>query len=178
MFHLVKSWGSLVSCHRANIGFDSDRMPNFRSRKLKPRTSLFFFLSYCLTFPQLKDEKHTVYKFQLFYIFLGVGSCLFFTRNSKTNRITLWEENSGLKSQNSQQKSVPELHGVTVAFLALKKWFFWKKSFQCGRYNVFNFFSHEKLKKHPKQFLRIGPDPFFPQSSPGHSPQPKIDFPY
>ena len=26
--------------------------------------------------------------------------------------------------------------------------------------------------------LRIGPDPFFPRSSPGHSPQPKIDFPY
>ena len=51
MFHLVKSWGSLVSCHRANIGFDSDRMPNFRSRKLKPRTSLFFsvVLSYCRT---------------------------------------------------------------------------------------------------------------------------------
>ena len=27
-------------------------------------------------------------------------------------------------AQNSQQKSVPDLHGVTVAFLALKKWFF------------------------------------------------------
>ena len=26
--------------------------------------------------------------------------------------------------QKSQQRSVPDLHGVTVAFLALKKWFF------------------------------------------------------
>ena len=26
--------------------------------------------------------------------------------------------------------------------------------------------------------LIIGPDPFFPLSSPGHSPQPKIDSPY
>ena len=33
-------------------------------------------------------------------------------------------------------------------------------------------------KKHPKKFLRIGLDPFFPRSSPGISPQPKIDFPY
>ena len=33
-------------------------------------------------------------------------------------------------------------------------------------------------KNHPKKLLRIGPDPFFPQSSPGISPQPKIDFPY
>ena len=33
-------------------------------------------------------------------------------------------------------------------------------------------------KNHPKKLLRIGPDPFFPRSSPGHSPQPKIDFPY
>ena len=29
-----------------------------------------------------------------------------------------------------------------------------------------------------KNLLRIGQDPFFPQSSPGISPQPKIDFPY
>ena len=33
-------------------------------------------------------------------------------------------------------------------------------------------------KKHPKKLLRISPDPFFPRSSPGHSQQPKIDFPY
>ena len=33
-------------------------------------------------------------------------------------------------------------------------------------------------KKHPKKLLRIGPDPFFPQSSLGISPQPKIDLPY
>ena len=33
-------------------------------------------------------------------------------------------------------------------------------------------------KNHPKKLLRIGPDPFFPRSSPGISPQPKIDFLY
>ena len=33
-------------------------------------------------------------------------------------------------------------------------------------------------KKHPKKLLRIGPDHFFPLTSQGHSPQPKIDFPY
>ena len=32
-------------------------------------------------------------------------------------------------SQNSQQKSVPDLHGVTVAFLALKNGFSEKKFF-------------------------------------------------
>ena len=80
------------------------------------------------------------------------------------------------------------------------KWFFWKKkifphekkklpffyaTFQCGRYNVkkkkkifFNFLPMKNWKKHPKTLLRIGPDPFFPRSSPGISPQPKIDFPY
>ena len=86
MFHLVKSWGSLVSCHRANIGFDSDRMPNFRSRKLKPRISFIFF---CRNAKRRKA-------FQLFYIFLWVGSCLFLMMN-KTNRTTLQEENCGLK---------------------------------------------------------------------------------
>ena len=33
-------------------------------------------------------------------------------------------------------------------------------------------------KNHPKKLLRIGPDHFFPLTSQGHSPQPKIDFPY
>ena len=60
-----------------------------------------------------------------------------------------------LHTQNSQQKSVPDLHVVTVAFLALKNGFsekkilppqknfflpFFNATFQCGRYNVFNFF--------------------------------------
>ena len=34
------------------------------------------------------------------------------------------------------------------------------------------------FKNHPKTLLIIGQNPFIPQSSPGHSPQPKIDFPY
>ena len=33
-------------------------------------------------------------------------------------------------------------------------------------------------KNHPKKLLRIGPDHFFPLTSQGHSPQPKIVFPY
>ena len=36
----------------------------------------------------------------------------------------------------------------------------------------------KNLKNHPKKLLRIGPDHFFPLTSQGHSPQPKIDFPY
>ena len=31
---------------------------------------------------------------------------------------------TGVMPQNSQQKSVPDLNVLTVAFLALKKWFF------------------------------------------------------
>ena len=42
-----------------------------------------------------------------------------------------------------------------------------------------NFFlTHKTWKNHPKKLLIIGPDPFFPQSSIGHSPQSKIDSPY
>ena len=37
------------------------------------------------------------------------------------------DKKSVLGAQNSQQKSVPDLNVLTVAFLALKKWFFWKK---------------------------------------------------
>ena len=73
-----------------------------------------------------------------------------------------------MEPQNSQQKSVPDLNVLTVAFLALKKMVFLKKkifskkiifflpffnaTFQCGRYGVFKknlkyFFDHEKVKK-------------------------------
>ena len=34
------------------------------------------------------------------------------------------------------------------------------------------------MKNRPQKLLIIGPDPFIPQTSPGHRPQPKIDFPY
>ena len=40
------------------------------------------------------------------------------------------------------------------------------------------FLTPKKWKNGPKKMLIINPDPFFPKSSPGHSPQPKIDFPY
>ena len=42
-----------------------------------------------------------------------------------------------------------------------------------------NFFlTPKKWKNGPQKLLIIGPDPFITQTSPGHSPQPKIDFPY
>ena len=40
------------------------------------------------------------------------------------------------------------------------------------------FFAPENMKKHTQKLLIIDPDPLIPQSSPGYSPQPKIDFPY
>ena len=42
-----------------------------------------------------------------------------------------------------------------------------------------NFFlTSKRWKNGPQKLLIIGPGPFIPQSSPYHSPQPKIDFPY
>ena len=90
-----------------------------------------------------------------------------------------------------EQMSVPDLYIVTVAFLALKKWFFWDNfffqkffwkiltlfyaTFQCGRYNVKKiqkkiFFAHEKLKKTPKKVAQNRPRPLFPTNQP--RPQP------
>ena len=40
------------------------------------------------------------------------------------------------------------------------------------------FLTPKKWKNGPQKLLIIGPDPLFPQSNPGHSPQPKIDSPY
>jgi hypothetical protein len=79
-----------------------------------------------------------------------------------------------------------------VAFLALKKNGFSKKkkknflhflnaTFKCGREGVFKkkIFDPEKVKKRASSRVAHNrPRPFFPLSSPGHSPQPKIDFPY
>ena len=47
-----------------------------------------------------------------------------------------------------------------------------------GSKSFFNFLPMKNWKNHPKKLLRISPDLFFPRSSPGISPQPKIDFPY
>ena len=38
--------------------------------------------------------------------------------------------------------------------------------------------SIKTLKNGPQKLLIIGPDPFISQSSPDHSPQPRIDFSY
>ena len=40
------------------------------------------------------------------------------------------------------------------------------------------FVTPKNWKNGPQKLLIIGPDLFFPQSSPGHSPQPRIDFSY
>ena len=42
----------------------------------------------------------------------------------------------------------------------------------------FFFFAHKKLKKPPSKVAHNRPKPFFPQPSPSHSQQPKIDFSY
>ena len=103
-----------------------------------------------------------------------------------------------VESQIREQMSGPDLYVLTVAFIALKNWFFWKKkffptiffflpffyaTFQCGRYNVFKFlffyfFAHKKLKKPPSKVAHNRPKPFLRQSSPGHSPQPRSSFPF
>ena len=44
--------------------------------------------------------------------------------------------------------------------------------------NEINFLSIKTLKNGPQKLLIIGPDPFISQSSPDHSPQPRIDFSY
>ena len=100
---------------------------------------------------------------------------------------------TGHLPQIREQILVPDLSVLTMELLAYKRRDFFmflglKKiiltvlnaTFQCGRYNVQRkFFAHEKLKKkHSKKLLIISPNPFIPRSSPGHSPQPKIDFSY
>jgi hypothetical protein len=53
------------------------------------------------------------------------------------------------------------------------------RTLQCNKkYLFFYFLPMKNWKNHPKKLLRIGPDPFFPQSSPGISPRPNMDFPY
>ena len=58
-------------------------------------------------------------------------------------------------------------------------------TFQCGRYSVFKkikkfFFDPKKVKKLASKVAHNQPRPFYStvQPSPGHSPQPKIGFPY
>ena len=92
------------------------------------------------------------------------------------------------KPQNSQQKSVPDLHVVTVAFLALKKMFFLKKNihpnfffftfFQCN-FSVqtlqcfqFFFFCPWKTEKTTQKVAQNRPRPLFPTVQP--RPQPTV----
>jgi hypothetical protein len=89
------------------------------------------------------------------------------------------------------------LHSNSTQTLAYKKKIMKKKipkkppnflplfyaTFQCGRYAVFKknlktFFDPEKVKKQALKVAHNRPNLFFSQSSPDHSPQPRIDFPY
>ena len=98
--------------------------------------------------------------------------------------------------QNSQQKSVPDLNVLTVAFLALKKNVFSEKkkfppqekffflpffnaTFQCGHYGVFKkilkfFFDPEKVKKQAKKVAHNRPRPFFKTVQPRPQPTAQI----
>ena len=49
----------------------------------------------------------------------------------------------------------------------------------CFQKKILIFLTPKKWQNGPQKLLCIiGPDPLFPQSSPGHSPQPKTDSPY
>jgi hypothetical protein len=84
--------------------------------------------------------------------------------------------------------SGPDLYVFTLKFLALKKLVFpHKKYFPNFFWLLFtfilcnfstNFLSIKTLKNGPQKLLIIGPNPFISQSSPDHSPQPRIDFSY
>ena len=104
-------------------------------------------------------------------------------------------------SQNSQQKSVPDLYVVTVAFLALKKLVFFTFSeppkkiskffffrFLCSflvrtlHYSFFKklkkkFFDPEKVKKPPKKVAQNRPRPLFPTVQPRPQPTAQNQFP-
>ena len=100
-----------------------------------------------------------------------------------------------------EQMSGPDLHVFALKFLALKKpwifhffrvkknlrFFFYKKGimqlFSADAIVFSKKFQHffltpKKWKNGPQKLLIIGPDPFISQSSPDHSPQPRIDFSY
>merc|ERR1712008_578653 len=105
----------------------------------------------------------------------------------------------GASSQIREQMAGPDLYVLTVGFLALKKpdfsekknsspqkiIFFYLFSMQLFSADAtmfskffFFFFSPKKLKKPPSKVAHNRPKPFFPQPSPSHSQQPKIDFSY
>ena len=52
------------------------------------------------------------------------------------------------------------------------------RTLQCFQKKKFIFFALKKLKKPPSKVAHNRPKPFFPQPSPSHSQQPKIDFSY
>jgi hypothetical protein len=56
-------------------------------------------------------------------------------------------------------------------------------TFQCGPWKIFKkklnqFFVNQNFKNGHQKLLIIGTNPFISQSSPDHSPQPRIDFSY
>ena len=59
-----------------------------------------------------------------------------------------------LHTQNSQQKSVPDLHVVTVAFLALKKMVFLKKNNSSTIFFFFYLFSMQLFSADATMFSK------------------------
>ena len=73
-------------------------------------------------------------------------------------------------------KNFPNFFEKKINFILCN---FLVRTLQCKKkLFIFIFCPWKILKNHQKKLLRICPDPFSPQSSPGISPQPKIDFPY
>jgi hypothetical protein len=126
---------------------------------------------------------------------ISVLNILFFIQSS-----ILTVNVSTTEPQLREQMSGPNLHVFTVKFLALKKVIFPHKIYfpnyfcllftfvLCNfsvqtlkyfqKYFQIIFFSIKTLKNRPKKLLIIGPNPYISQSSPDHSPQPRIDFSY
>ena len=102
-----------------------------------------------------------------------VNGCATYKRTDVWSRdFIIWKINSGLWAEvwaGLWKKGVEPImcnfRGLFFHFFGVKK--------------MLDFFLPMKnSKKHPKKLLIIGPNPFIPLASPGHSPQPKIDFPY
>ena len=84
----------------------------------------------------------------------------------------------------SKQRTDHRVLVLTLKFLALKICFFHvfgvknSKKDLCFQKHLKNFFDPKSMKKPPSKVAHNRPKPFFSQSSPAHSPQPRIYFSY
>ena len=110
----------------------------------------------------------------------------FFKKGDIIQGRTLIKEIQYLHSNSTQILALEK--NVFFQFFGFKKIFFFVKkvlcnfsvrTLQCFQIFFLNFFLPWKSEKNgPQKLLIIGPDPFIPQSSPDHSPLPRIDFSY